>query len=143
MNAEYVEQREENYFVRGSRVSLDSLVYGFLDGESPETIRDNFPTLTLAQVYGAIAFYLSHQVEIDAYLKAKQSSFEAARQSQTHISSELRARVTHPAENLEIARETTLPRGRRPKARDRQRLTETGTVGGLPERARGAIGRAR
>ena len=75
MNAEYVEQREENYFVRGSRVSLDSLVYGFLDGESPETIRDNFPTVTLA--------------------------FEAARQSQTHISSELRARVTHPAENLE------------------------------------------
>ena len=101
MNAEYVEQREGNYFVRGSRVSLDSLAYGFLDGESPETIRDNFPTLTLAQIYGAIAFYLSHQAETDAYLEAKRNAFEAARRSQTHVSSELRARVTHPAENLE------------------------------------------
>ena len=101
MNAEYVEQREENYFVRGSRVSLDSLVYGFRDGESPETIRDNFPTLSLAQVYGAIAFYLSHQAEIDAHLKAKQAAFEAARRAQTHVSSELRARVTHPVEHLE------------------------------------------
>jgi len=51
MPAEYIEPREEHYFVRGSRVSLDSLVYGFLQGESPETIRENFPTLSLEQVY--------------------------------------------------------------------------------------------
>ena len=66
MGTEYIEQREGNYFIRGSRVSLDSIVYGFLDGESPETILDNFPALSLERVYGAIAFYLGHQAEIDA-----------------------------------------------------------------------------
>ena len=30
----------------------------FTEGESPETILQSFPTLTLAQVYGAIAYYL-------------------------------------------------------------------------------------
>jgi uncharacterized protein (DUF433 family) len=74
MAAEYVEQREENYFVRGSRVSLESVVYGFASGESPETIRDNFPSLSLEQIYGAIAFYLAHQPEIDVYLEAKQKA---------------------------------------------------------------------
>ena len=101
MAAEYVEQREANYFVPGSRVSLDSIVYGFLNGESPETIRENFPTLSLEQVYGAIAYYLAHQLEVDSYLKTKQDDFEKARRSQTHVSGGLRARLLnvreHPA----------------------------------------------
>jgi hypothetical protein len=33
-----------------------------------ETIRDDFEGLTLADAYGAIAFYLDHQAEVDAYL---------------------------------------------------------------------------
>ena len=93
MGTEYIELREDNYFILGSRVSLDSMVYGFLEGESPETILDNFPTLTLEQVYGAIAFYLGHQAEIDAYLKKKAIAYEEARRSQTHISADLRARL--------------------------------------------------
>ena len=99
MAAEYVEKREENYFVLGSRVSLDSVVYGFAGGESPETILDNFPTLSLEQVYGAIAFYLAHQTEIDAYLEAKKKAYEDARRSQTHIPSDLRRRIEETREH--------------------------------------------
>jgi len=54
----------------GSRVSLDSVVYAFLRGESPDGIAESFPALNLEQVYGAIAFYLSHRDTIDAYLRA-------------------------------------------------------------------------
>ena len=54
MLGEYIEQRNGGYYVKGTRVSLDSLVYSFRDGESPETIRHNFPSLSLEQVYGAI-----------------------------------------------------------------------------------------
>ena len=97
---EYIELREANYFIRDSRVSLDSVVYGFLNGDSPETIRDNFPTLNLEQVYGAIAYYLSHQAEIDGLLKTKQEGFEAARNSQTHVSSDLRGRLHQAREAL-------------------------------------------
>src|SRR5437660_12784628 len=66
---EYIEQRESGYYVAGTRVSLDSLVYAFRSGESPETIQQQFPTLTLEQVYGAIAFYLGHQAEVDANIR--------------------------------------------------------------------------
>jgi uncharacterized protein (DUF433 family) len=45
------------------------VVYAFLEGLSPESIADSFDTLTLEEVYGALAFYLGHRDEIDAYLK--------------------------------------------------------------------------
>ena len=47
MAQEYVEKRNGGYYVMGSRVSLESVVYPFLDGASPETIVDEFPTLSL------------------------------------------------------------------------------------------------
>ena len=66
MVSEYVEERDGGYYVAGSRVSLDSTVYAFRGGESPETIQQNFPSLALVQVYGAITFYLEHQSHVDA-----------------------------------------------------------------------------
>jgi uncharacterized protein (DUF433 family) len=65
----YIEQREGGYYVAGTRVSLDSLVYAFRIGESPETIQQQLPSLSLEQVYGAIAFYLGHQAEVDANIR--------------------------------------------------------------------------
>ena len=72
MNKAYVEWRYNGYWIANSRVSLDTIVYAFLDGQSPESIAQSLPILTLEQVYGAIAFYLAHQIEIETYLeKAK------------------------------------------------------------------------
>src|SRR6202142_1726901 len=67
--SEYIEQRNGGFYVAGSRVSLDSIVYSFKAGDSPETIRQNFSSLTLEQVYGAIAFYLAHEPEVDANIR--------------------------------------------------------------------------
>jgi len=72
---EYIEQRNGGYYVSGTRVSLDSIVYSFRGGDSPETIQQNFPTLTLEQVYGAIAFDLAHEKEIDAYIREGEEEF--------------------------------------------------------------------
>ncbi|MHC5595043.1 MAG: DUF433 domain-containing protein [Nostoc sp.] len=49
----YVEYRNDAYWVIDSRISLDSVVYAFQSGQSPETIVQSFPLLTLEQVYGA------------------------------------------------------------------------------------------
>jgi len=68
MHSEYIEQRNRGYYVAGTRISLDSIVYSFNEGNSPEAIQADFPLLKLAQIYGAIAFYLDHQAEIDEYL---------------------------------------------------------------------------
>lgn len=65
----YVEQRDGGFYIAGSRVSLDSLVYAFRGGESPEAIQQQFPSLSLEQVYGAVAFYLGNQAEVDANIR--------------------------------------------------------------------------
>lgn len=78
MHSEYIEQRNGGYYVAGTRISLDSVVYSFNDGNSPEAIQKDFPALKLAQIYGAIAFYLDHQAEIDEYLVQTEREFEGS-----------------------------------------------------------------
>jgi len=82
MNAQYVEYRDNGYWIAGARVSLDSVVIAFQSGLSPETIATEcFPSLTLEQVYGAITYYLGHKAEIDKYLEEAEADFEKLRES--------------------------------------------------------------
>lgn len=73
----YIEHRNGTYWIEGTRVALDSIVYAFQQGSSPESIVQFFPLLTLEQVYGAIAFYLANRAEIDAYSLAEEKAFDA------------------------------------------------------------------
>ncbi len=101
MDKTYVEQRDGGYYVAGERVSLDSVVYAFRRGSSPETIRRSFPSLTLEQIYGAITFYLAHEQEIHVYLQESERGAEAqGAEMNAH------ARVVRPElfERLERAR---------------------------------------
>ena len=77
MAHEYVEEREGGLYVAGSRISLASIIVAFQEGDSPETIREKYPSLNLAQVYGAIAFYLNHPSEAEAYLASLQEKWNA------------------------------------------------------------------
>jgi hypothetical protein len=43
-----------------------NLVYG---SQLAETIRQNLSSLSLEQVYGAIAFYLAHEQEVDSNIR--------------------------------------------------------------------------
>ncbi len=81
MRSEYVEQKDGAYRISGTRVSLDSAVYAYRRGASPESIQRSFPSLTLEQVHGALAFYLSHQAETDKYLAEGESELEKLRQA--------------------------------------------------------------
>lgn len=65
--------------VTGSRVSLDSVVYAYHNGQSPEQIVLDFPSLSLEQVYGAIAFYLRNRADIDRYLAEQDVGWEQMR----------------------------------------------------------------
>ena len=67
---EYVEVRNGGYYVAGTRIGLDVLVYDFRRGRSAEAIFEAYPSLgSLAKVYGAITFILEHPDEVEAYLK--------------------------------------------------------------------------
>jgi uncharacterized protein (DUF433 family) len=78
MHSEYIEQRDGGYYVAGTRISLDSVVYAFNRGDSPERILEEFPLLDrVSRVYGVIAFYLDHKAEIDKYLEESEREFAA------------------------------------------------------------------
>lgn len=81
LTKQYVEQRDQGYWIAGSRVSLDSVIYGFLNGESPESIAQNFPVLDLEQVYGGITFYLANRELIDQYLQDSKAESEQLQHS--------------------------------------------------------------
>jgi uncharacterized protein (DUF433 family) len=67
------------YRVGNTRVMLDSVVAAFHEGHSPETIRQQYPSLTLEEVYGTIAYYLAHGGEVTAYLQRQQAVWDAWR----------------------------------------------------------------
>lgn len=94
MAKDYVEQRSGAFFVAGTRVSLDSVVLGFLRGESPEGIAESFPSLTLEQVLGSLAFYLAHREEVDRYLREGSAEFERLRRQAHQDNPELYSRLS-------------------------------------------------
>jgi uncharacterized protein (DUF433 family) len=106
MNKVYVEEHDGGYWVAGTRVSLDSIVYAFRRGAAPETIRRSFPVLTLEEVYGAITFYLAHEQEIDEHLQQSDLKFEAEaerrREQFRHANPELYERLTRARQESEI-----------------------------------------
>ena len=79
MAKEYVEKRNDGYYIAGSRVSLDSIVYEFLSGSSAEAIQQAFCTTTLEEIYGAITFYLANQSDVDEYLAQGEKDYEKMR----------------------------------------------------------------
>ena len=93
MAREYIEKRDGGFYLIGSRVSLESVVCLFMEGASPETIVDEFPTLSLEQVYGAITFYLANRAEIDSHLAGSEKLWEEARKNQPPLSPALRERL--------------------------------------------------
>ncbi len=53
-----------------TRVLLDTVVAAFNEGATAEEIAQQYPALTLAEVYATVAYYLNHKTEVDAYLRA-------------------------------------------------------------------------
>ncbi|MSV32741.1 MAG: DUF433 domain-containing protein [Bryobacterales bacterium] len=77
MPRKFIELREEDFYLIGSRVPIDAVVYQYRNGEDPETIQSNYPTLTLEQVEGAISFYLNHKDEVDQVIARRRREEEA------------------------------------------------------------------
>jgi len=65
--------------VTGTRVSLDSVVSAFENGETPEQIVQNFPVLKLDDVYAIITYYLRNPDKVRAYLEAQAQEADAVR----------------------------------------------------------------
>jgi uncharacterized protein (DUF433 family) len=76
----YVRMDEHGvYRVANTRVMYDSVLAGFHRGDSPETIRQQYPSLSLEEIYGSITYYLANRAEVDAYLQRQEAVWEEFR----------------------------------------------------------------
>jgi len=76
----YIQEREGVLFVGATRVTLSSLIGAWqTEGYTAEEARPAFPSLTLAQVYGAIAYYLEHQAALDAAFRDDAEQYQQRR----------------------------------------------------------------
>jgi Protein of unknown function (DUF433) len=65
--------------VGNSDVMLDSVVASFQQGASAETIQQQYPSLSLEEVYGAIAWCLANAEEVAKYLERQAAVWERER----------------------------------------------------------------
>jgi len=83
-------------------------VYSFNAGDSPETIRQNFSSLSLEQVCGAIAFYLAHEQEVDSNIREGEEEVQRSVPPLSESRPELYARL-HRARHQIAAQDLAKP----------------------------------
>jgi uncharacterized protein (DUF433 family) len=62
--------------ISSSRVTFDTVIGAFQKGATAEQIYDSLPSLSLAQIYGAIAYYLEHEADVETYLRERREDAE-------------------------------------------------------------------
>ncbi len=66
--------------VSHTRVTLDTLVQAFAEGATAEEIAQQYPSISLADVYSVIGYYLRRRSEVEAYLSERHQQRERIRQ---------------------------------------------------------------
>lgn len=66
--------------VGGTRVTLDTVVYAFRDGATPEEIAQQYPALPISDIYAVITYYLWRRHEVDIYLQTRERLATTVRQ---------------------------------------------------------------
>lgn len=81
--------------VGDTRVTLDTVVYAFQDSATAEAIAQQYPALSLGDIYFAIAYYLANRQEVDEYLRqAEEQADQVKRENQARFdTSDLRERL--------------------------------------------------
>ena len=65
--------------VKGSRVTLHSIIGCMQVGDTPEEIHEGFPTVTLVQINTIIDWYLNNQMVADEHLREYEAEGERIR----------------------------------------------------------------
>src|SRR5688500_14999736 len=69
--------------VRGTRVGIETILTEYLhDGRTPELIVRRHPGLSLAEVYGTLAYYFDNKDATETYLSNWRDSSRRAREQQ-------------------------------------------------------------
>jgi uncharacterized protein (DUF433 family) len=99
----YIEERNGGYYVVGSKIGLDAIVYSYRRGESPEYIQQGYPVLSLEKVHRAIAYYLANREAVDAYVVEEERLFDLAAEESRRRNPELHARLDAARQKMRAA----------------------------------------
>lgn len=78
--------------VDNTRVLLELVIHGYYMGETPESIVESYLSLTTADVYAVIGYYLTHREAIDAYVRQRDEQGDAIlRDMEVNLTPEARA----------------------------------------------------
>lgn len=72
--------------IEGTRMTVNQIVVWYKQGYSPEEIADQYPHLTLSQVYAALAYYHANKEEIEAALAIEEEKSDQLEQAHKQIS---------------------------------------------------------
>jgi len=65
--------------VGGTRVTLDTVVRAFLRGATAEEIAQQYPSLSLSDVYATISYYLQNREDVEEYLAKRRKHAESVK----------------------------------------------------------------
>ncbi len=65
--------------VGGTRVTLDTVVKAFIRGATAEEIAQQYPSISLSDVYATISYYLQNRKEVDRYLDDRKKRGQVVR----------------------------------------------------------------
>ena len=68
--------------IAGTRICVSDVVIWTEQGQSPEEIVTDFPQLTLADIYAALAYYHDHRQAVDQQIGEAESFAEAMKSQQ-------------------------------------------------------------
>lgn len=63
-----------------TRVPLETIVFAFNRGATAEEIIQQYPAVTLSEVYLVIGYYLQHRTEVDDYIRQQREEADGIRQ---------------------------------------------------------------
>ena len=66
--------------VGGTRVTLETVIAAFREGTTPEEIAQQYPSVSLADIYQVIGYYLRHAAELESYLVQRLREAQKIRQ---------------------------------------------------------------
>jgi uncharacterized protein (DUF433 family) len=97
--------------VRGTRVTLDTVIAAYQQGSSPEQIAQDYSVLQAEDVSAVIAYYLTHRDQVDEYLRRRNALAETVRREleQRFPSKGLRERLMSRLRSKEGSKDAPTP----------------------------------
>jgi uncharacterized protein (DUF433 family) len=103
MARDYIERRDDTFYIVGSRVPLEVVIHEYKNGVPAENIAHCFPTLSLEQIHGALAFYHANKAEVEREMGNSVKKWEDF-ETEHPIPAALKARLKNARQELGEAR---------------------------------------